>query len=211
VTRNQLFTDRWTALIRAAGGYGAVDFVGATLIAAWGAPHRHYHNLTHLQVVLDGVDDLDGHAADPLACQLAAWYHDAVHEGLPDDEERSARQAERDLPGLGLAPARVAEVARLVRLTVDHDPAPDDRNGAVLCDADLAILAAAPDAYAAYTAAVRLEYQHVPDDAFRSGRATILQSLLDLPTLFRTPLGRTVWEAPARANLQAELRELRGA
>ena len=35
-------------------------------------------------------------------------------------------------------------MARLVRLTVTHDPADDDRDGQVLCDADLAILASPP-------------------------------------------------------------------
>ena len=205
MTTHQILTDRWAALIRGVGGYGAVEFVGAALIAAWGHPSRKYHNLTHLQAVLDGIDDLAGHATDPLACELAGWYHDAVYEGLPDDEERSARQAERDLPDLGLPPARVAEVARLVRLTVNHDPAPDDRNGAVLCDADLAILAADDDAYAAYTRAVRAEYAHVSDAAFRTGRAAVLQSLLDLPELFRTPKGRAEWEPRARANLRTEL------
>jgi predicted metal-dependent HD superfamily phosphohydrolase len=210
VIRHQIFADRWAALIRGLGGYGAVEYVGATLIAAWGHPSRTYHNLTHLQAVLDGIDDLATHAADPLACELAAWYHDAVHEGLPDDEERSARLAERDLPGLGLDPTRIAEVARLVRLTVDHDPAPEDRNGAVLCDADLAILAADTDAYAAYTTAVRREYQHIGDEAFRAGRAAVLQALLDLPQLFRTPQGHAEWEPRARANLRTELAHLRG-
>ena len=36
--------------------------------------------------------------------RLAAWYHDSVYAGLPDDEERSARRAEEDLSGLGLEP-----------------------------------------------------------------------------------------------------------
>ena len=82
-----------------------------------------------------------------------------------------------------------AEVARLVRLTVTHDPAAGDTNGEVLCDADLAILAAAPEEYAAYAAAVREEYGFVPDDAFRDGRAAVLRQLLGLPRLFRTPHG----------------------
>jgi len=95
-----------------------------------------------------------------------------------------------------------------VLLTAGHDPAPDDADGAVLCDADLAILAADPEAYAAYTRAVRAEYAHVPDDAFRTGRAAVLQGLLDLPALFRTPHGHAMWEPRARANLRTELRNL---
>ena len=152
---------------------------------------------------------LEQYAHDPDVVRLAAWFHDAVY--LPErseNEERSARLAERALPEAGVPAARTAEVARLVRLTVGHDPADDDPDGQVLCDADLAILASPPSAYAAYTAAVREEYHFVPNEAFRTGRAGILRQLLDLPRLFRTPYGASEWEATARYNLTSELEML---
>ncbi|MGW2637557.1 HD domain-containing protein [Streptomyces sp. NPDC001348] len=179
------------------------------LLARWQEPQRHYHTLTHLTAVLDHVDALEEYAADPDVVRLAAWFHDAVY--LPErseNEERSARLAERALAEAGVPDGNTAEVARLVRLTVTHDPADDDRDGQVLCDADLAVLAAPPSAYAAYTAAVREEYHFVPNEAFRSGRAAILRQLLDLPRLFRTPYAREKWEATARWNLAGELEML---
>ncbi|MFF5478940.1 hypothetical protein ACFY5C_16565 [Streptomyces sp. NPDC012935] len=180
-----------------------------SLLTRWQEPQRRYHTLTHLTAVLDRIDELAGHARDPDVVRLAAWFHDAVY--LPDrseNEERSARLAERALVEAGVPAERTAEVARLVRLTVTHAPAPDDPDGQVLCDADLAILAAPPSAYAAYTAAVREEYHFVPNDAFREGRAAILRQLLDLPSLFSTPYGHEKWEATARYNLAAELEML---
>ncbi|MCB5168208.1 hypothetical protein LG634_25680 [Streptomyces bambusae] len=179
------------------------------LLSAWGEPQRRYHTTAHLVAVLDHVDLLAHHAADPAAVRLAAWFHDAVYRpDRSENEERSAALAERALPELGVPADRTAEVARLVRLTVTHDPAPGDTNGEVLCDADLAVLAGAPDAYAAYVAAVREEYAFVPEDAFREGRAAVLRQLLDLPRLFRTPFGTERWEALARRNLAAELATL---
>jgi predicted metal-dependent HD superfamily phosphohydrolase len=176
------------------------------LLDRWREPQRHYHTLDHLTAVLDHVDALEEYADDPDVVRLAAWFHDAVY--LPDrseNEERSARLAERALTEAGVSADRTAEVARLVRLTVTHDPADDDRDGQVLCDADLAVLASPPSAYAAYTAAVREEYHFVPNDAFRAGRADVLRQLLALPRLFRTPYGREHWEATARYNLRGEL------
>ncbi|MFJ5550047.1 hypothetical protein [Streptomyces sp. NPDC093225] len=184
----------------------------ARLLRAWAEPQRRYHTTAHLAAVLDHVDVLADHATDLPAVQLAAWFHDAVYRpDRSENEERSAALAERALPELGVAPARTAEVARLVRLTVTHDPAPGDRDGEVLCDADLAVLAGTPEAYSAYAAAVRDEYGFVPDDAFRAGRAAVLRQLLALPRLFRTPHGATHWEAPARHNLAAELHGLEAA
>ncbi|MGW0699498.1 HD domain-containing protein [Streptomyces sp. NPDC002867] len=200
---------RWTqALLAARGGADGPDPVpyADNLLGRWAEPQRRYHTTAHLIAVLDHVDTLAAHAADPDLVRLAAWFHDAVY--LPDrseNEERSARLAERALPEAGLSAGATAEVARLVRLTVTHDPAGDDRNGQVLCDADLAILAAAPEAYAAYAAAVREEYAFVPEEAFRDGRAAVLRQLLRLPRLFHTPYGARAWEEPARHNLTVEL------
>ncbi|MEU6552998.1 hypothetical protein ABZ915_22330 [Streptomyces sp. NPDC046915] len=190
------------------GGKDPVPYAD-NLLARWQEPQRHYHTLTHLTAVLDHVDVLEEYAGDPDVVRLAAWFHDAVY--LPErseNEERSARLAERALPEAGVPEGKTAEVARLVRLTVTHDPGDEDRDGQVLCDADLAVLAAPPSAYAAYTAAVREEYHFVPNDAFRAGRAAILRQLLELPRLFRTPYGQEKWEATARYNLAGELEML---
>ncbi|MGW7506533.1 HD domain-containing protein [Streptomyces massasporeus] len=191
-----------------AGGPDPAPYADA-LLTRWQEPQRRYHTVEHLTAVLDRVDELERYARDPDVVRLAAWFHDAVY--LPDrseNEERSARLAERALAEAGVPDAKTAEVARLVRLTVTHDPADDDPDGQVLCDADLAILASPPSAYAAYTTAVREEYHFVPSDAFREGRAAILRQLLDLPRLFRTPYGAAEWEATARYNLTAELEML---
>ncbi|MFS4091273.1 hypothetical protein [Streptomyces sp. AF1A] len=197
---------------RAPGGGPDPAPYAENLLARWQEPQRHYHTLTHLTAVLDHVDALEKYAADPDVVRLAAWFHDAVY--LPDrseNEERSARLAERALPEAGVPDAKTAEVARLVRLTVTHAPAADDPDGQVLCDADLAILAAPPSAYATYTTQVREEYHFVPNEAFREGRSTILRQLLALPRLFHTPYGQEHWEATARYNLSSELELLSAA
>jgi len=182
--------------------------VGAALLARWSEPHRRYHDVAHLLGVLDAVDDLAGFADDPDAVRLAAWYHDAVYAGAPDDEENSAVLAEADLSALGLPAELVDEVARLVRLTVEHDPGPSDRNGQVLSDADLAVLALEPAEYRRNSARVRAEYGHVPDADFRAGRARVIAALLAAPSLYRTPDARRLWEDAARRNLTSELRTL---
>ncbi|WP_431781015.1 HD domain-containing protein [Streptomyces chumphonensis] len=205
---------RWNATLTSARGgvTGGADAApdpepyGRDLLRRWAEPRRRYHTTDHLLAVLDRVDALAGHAADPDAVRLAAWFHDAVYRpDRSENEERSAGLAQRALPEAGVGAARTAEVVRLVRLTVTHDPAPGDRDGEVLCDADLAVLAGSPGAYAAYAAAVRAEYAFVPDEAFTAGRADVLRALLALPRLFRTPYGAAHWEAPARHNLATEL------
>ena len=173
------------------------------LLAAWDRPG--YHDLRHLTEVLDRLDELDraGAAFDLVPVVLAAWFHDAVYDGQPDAEERSAQLAESKLPD---PPA--AEVARLVRMTEHHQAFPDDLNAAALSDADLAILAADADRYHAYARDVRTEYAQFSDADFRAGRAAVLKDLLAGPSLFRTTHGQALWEDAARANVQAEIEKL---
>jgi len=185
------------------------DDLREELLTAWDRPG--YHDLRHLAEVLARVEELAsaGIGFGREQVLLAAWFHDAVYDGERDAEERSAAWAERSLPSY-VGEAVAAEVARLVRMTETHDPAPEDVEGCVLSDADLAVLAAGQDRYAAYVAGVREEYTHLDEETFRRGRAQVLASLAGRPTLFRTDHARDRWEAAARANLAAELVALGG-
>ena len=175
------------------------------LLAAW--DRSGYHDLLHLEEVLDRLDVLAGAGApfDRTVVAFAAWFHDAVYDGAADDEERSASWAERALPS-----ALADEVARLVRMTAEHRPPADDSAGAALSDADLGILAAPRGRYDAYVAGVRADFAHVGDANFRAGRAAVLRDLVARTHLFSTPHARELWEDAARANLRRELRELEG-
>ncbi|SPT58656.1 Uncharacterized protein conserved in bacteria [Actinomadura madurae] len=193
--------DRWVAL---AGPH--TRHIGTELDERYGEPHRRYHTREHLAAVLDLVDELAGHAADPDLVRLAAWFHDAVYDPeRADNEERSARLAARMLADTDLGRRDVDQVVRLVELTTTHAPDEDDADGQVLCDADLAILGAEPDRYAAYAAAVREEYAFVPDELFKAGRAEVLNGLLALPRLFHTPAAHDRFEERARTNIRTEL------
>ncbi|WP_420111654.1 DUF4031 domain-containing protein [Pseudactinotalea sp.] len=194
---------RWPAALASVGA------VRDELLERWSEQHRHYHDVTHLLAVLDALATLAPSGA-PLVVELAAWFHDAIYDGVPgSDEEASAVLAERSLAGV-LPDAEVAEVGRLVRVTADHAPAAEDSHGALLCDADLAVLGGSPARYDRYVAAVRQDYAHVADADWRAGRAAVLRTLLDLDPLYRTDRGRERWQPQAEANLRRELAALTG-
>ena len=212
---------RWSALWGPGGT--AVHDVGRDLVDRWREPHRVYHSRLHLADSLDALDLLVADGA-PGSCWHAAtalWFHDAVHDGEAGrDEERSAAlvgallgplagRARRAGPGEPLTGHDVDEVARLVLVTTTHDPAPSDVSGALVSDADLAVLGADPGRYARYAAQVRAEYGHVPDDAFRAGRAAVLDQLAGMPHLYRSPAAVSRWAVAAGRNLRTERAALR--
>ena len=175
------------------------------LVDRWSEPHRRYHDVRHLAQCLTALDQLGAPASEEnRLVRLAAWFHDAVHHGEPRaDEEASAELARVHLePLLGRRVA--AEVARLVLVTIDHDPSDDDRDAALLVDADLSILGQNRGRYHVYARDVREEYAQYPDDDFRQGRLAVIDGLLGRRPLFHTETGRRLWAAAAQRNLGEE-------
>ena len=197
--------------------------LGESLLQAWEQPHRAYHHSGHLSQMLTDLDHLYAHRAQgstPLALILAAWFHDAVYEGAPgEDEHHSEQLASASLEPLVtaglLTEQELQMVSLLVRATATHKlpesadlPAgyePADIQ--LFLDADMAILAADSARYRRYLRGVRSEYSHFDDEAFRTGRTTFLRSILGRERIFLSEEVFKLWEEPARANLRAELSE----
>ena len=195
------------------------DPICDSLIERWSKENRHYHDLTHLMSVLKNIDYLDAQGEPmgpfPRAVKLAGWFHDSVYRANPilppgQDEEDSARLAERVLPELGVPGPEILETVRLIRLTFTHDPHEDDPGGKVLCDADLEVLARNSGAYQRYRDGIRKDFEKVSDEDFDTGREKFLRRMLARNPIFNTATGRKRWERPARRNLMAELYPRRG-
>jgi predicted metal-dependent HD superfamily phosphohydrolase len=176
------------------------------LVAAYTAPGRHYHNLTHIEDCLGALARVEN--LSPLEREIlsaAIWWHDVVYDATrSDNEELSAQLAEQhvrhDLR---------QEVGRLIRLTKTHDVQPDDRLGAILISIDLSILGAEPARYEAYAAAIRQEFIHVPEGDYRAGRARVLSQFAGRPVIFPDAAFAARYDRPARENLARELASLR--
>lgn len=195
---------------------GLARAAGEDLVDRWREPHRAYHTTLHLAVALDALDSIAAGAKISERAlwhaQLALWFHDAVHDGVAQqDEERSAALVPAllgPLAGTGVTSGDLDEVTRLVMVTANHDPAPDDVVGGLVSDADLAVLGGTPAVYVRYTHQVRAEYCDVPDPLFRAGRSEVLRTLLGGGPLFRTAPGAARWQAAAEVNLRTELATL---
>lgn len=176
--------------------------LGAELMTRWSEPHRRYHDLGHLS---DAFAALDLLGPSSRSEEIALWFHDAVHTGSPrHDEHLSATLAGQELPAVGVEAAEVAEVIRLVLITIDHNPEPGDAAGARVSDADLAILGAEPARYQASVQALRAEAAGMDEAAWRASRRVALAAFAATRSLFHTAVGNSLWEGPARANLAAE-------
>ena len=202
--------------------------LGEDLLERYEQPHRKYHTSVHLSEMLTALKTLykRHHTATPRAVLLAAWFHDAVYEANPGDDEAAsadlARTALTPLASTGFLTNRgVTAIAHLIELTASHqlaDGIEEYTSGALtradaafFLDADLAILAADSPRYTRYVAGVRAEYAHYASDAFTRGRAAILQGFLNRTAIYASDTAHLLWDAPARLNLRTELEGYRAA
>lgn len=202
----------WTRLTATTPAGTATDHLLDALFTRLREPHRRYHTAVHVMWVLRHVGSL-AHLLDSphqlAAVELAALYHDAIHDPRRDDNEAlSAELAASVAADLGWSSTDCDDVRRLVMVTATHRPAATDE--AVLVDADLAVLGGDPRSYTAYVNGVRAEYAHVDDSGWRNGRSAVLRHFLDAAQVFHTAQMRAAREARARANMAAELAALAG-
>ena len=204
---------RFSALL--SGGLAEDETRVEDLLDRWGCPTRNYHDKRHLADVLRGLDRLTQQDSAPdaarretaLAAELAGWWHDAVYDGVEGQDEHASAELAASALADAVPSGILRRVTDAIEMTAHHRPG-DDPAQALLSDADLRVLARPSASYGRYVADVRRDYAHVNDEDFARGRAQVLENLLAADRLFVTPTGHELWEAAARANLEAELARL---
>ncbi|KAJ7489191.1 hypothetical protein FB451DRAFT_1390364 [Mycena latifolia] len=185
------------------------------LQSRYSEPQRHYHTLEHISYMFNALKpDAPAHEA----IELAIWFHDCVYDpvkGGPWNEKESIRVWEEFADSTrSQAMADLKQpVSTLIEATILHqlpDVLPEGLNAsevALFLDLDMGILGESREAYEKYSQEIRQEYSHYSAEAYRAGRAKVLQSFLLHERIF---LGRDTEaiEKRARENIQGEINRL---
>lgn len=202
---------RWEKLCAAAGAEETHAGWHGRVIRAWKEPHRHYHNLEHLEDCLRCLDEVTHLCENAVTVEFALWFHDVIYDPkAPDNEERSAGLACTFLRQVGLGSGHVSTVESLILATKTHVPGTEPDAG-VMLDIDLSILGHPRTRFARYEADIRHEYAWVPADVFAQKRAAILESFLTRNRIYQTPWFQERFESLARENLAWAVEELHAA
>jgi predicted metal-dependent HD superfamily phosphohydrolase len=191
--------------------YALPPALAAELAAAYGEPHRAYHNTTHIAELLRWFDTIadDVGWSEPEDVYTAILFHDAIYvPGAKDNEAKSAGWAQRAIAEHAL-PCRAHRVVEMIELTAQHGRLASARGDtALFLDSDMAIVAAPSAVYREYAQQIRREYAAIPDDAYRAGRRAFLASVAAKPRIFFTEYFHTRLDAQARGNLADEIATL---
>lgn len=162
---------------------GVPDQVRGMIVERHGEPHRHYHTLRHIDLMLRQIPKDTAFSREMIAATL---FHDIVYDPTRSDNEDLSLEiflsvADLLAPGTPLDRALVSD---MILATKSHhfrgQDMPRDVAIDILLKADLSILWQ-PDAqiYAWYAQGVRQEYAFVPEAQFRVARTRILTALRD--------------------------------
>ena len=186
------------------------DLIPTNVYEAYSEPHRKYHNVAHLEYMLDKLYVFYPHLDKELhdAVVWAILYHDIVYD-IPakeiSNEKRSALQFLKE----HIDEPNAFVIAHAIECTETHILNKfDGLPGSVvhhLVDLDLWALSD-EEAYAKNNISIKLE-NNATDEQWRKGRGAWLTKFLERDQIYYTDIGKTR-EAEARRILQADLDQL---
>ncbi|WP_394776690.1 hypothetical protein [Flavobacterium sp.] len=173
---------------------------------AYSKKSRHYHNLRHINDMIECFETYSDKLKSPNEILLSIFYHDYIYvSSKKDNELKSAELA------LSILPENIQFDTQLVfdaicATQLHQHNINEDINW--LIDFDLKILARDGDDYKIYFEQIRKEYRIYPDFLYKPGRAKALKHFLENDFIFQTDEFRNLYEEKARRNIEKEIKIL---
>lgn len=170
---------------------------------AYSGKSRHYHNLTHINDMVECFETYVDQLQFPNEVLFAVFYHDYIYKSSRKDNElKSAEFALSILPeNISFDKQFVFDAIYATQLHAHHTI--EDINW--LIDFDLKILARDWDDYQIYFEQIRKEYRIYPDFLYKPGRAKALKHFLENDFIYQTDEFRKLYEDKARFNIEKEI------
>ena len=179
------------------------------IVKFYSRENRYYHNLLHIQRVLDVANTLRYLANNFPSVEMAAWFHDVIYDPQSNNnEERSAKLASDYLINLNVPQTTIHHVVSMILHTKNHHASLENIDSKILLDADLSILGAEESEYRAYAQAIRHEYFWLSQAEYQVGRQRVLQDFLQRDRIYFTENAFQRFELQARENIRTEILSL---
>lgn len=175
------------------------------LAAHYNETGRHYHDLTHLEKVLQELIHVESLIKDWNTLLFSLFYHDIIYDvQSKTNEEDSADYAADVMSSLKIQDTMI-EKCRLQILATKQHQSNGDHDTDLFTDADLSILGSEPETYKLYASQIRKEYAIYPDELYYPGRKNVLNHFLQMKRIFKTDHFFDKYEEKAKANLLNEM------
>jgi predicted metal-dependent HD superfamily phosphohydrolase len=193
---------------RCSDGELPAPVIWETIERRYREPHRHYHNLGHLEHCLTELDLAGEKIEEADATEMAIWFHDIIYEYAAKDNEELSAETFREHSAGALEPRFADRVYDFILATKHIGTAPDEAT-AYLVDIDLSGFGLPWEGYLADSNALREEAPNVSEEQYYAGKLRFLDGLLSWSNIFQTRYFNERLEATARANISRYTDQLR--
>ncbi|MCK4103356.1 HD domain-containing protein [Acinetobacter radioresistens] len=177
------------------------------LMTAYQEPQRYYHTLQHIEECLDLYQPLKMCVNDPLAVELAIWFHDVVYEPKSDQNELKSAELMKQSLAPYMTIDQISKIYSWILATQTHELSEDDDlDLKTLLDIDLAILGSKPSRFAEYEQQIQQEYAWVSEGIYHEKRKKVLSHFYQAHPLFKTEYFQDKLENQAKINLEKVLK-----
>jgi predicted metal-dependent HD superfamily phosphohydrolase len=148
-----------------------------TLLSMWNESHRHYHNLNHLNDLLDMINENQSKYSqnEYEKLILTALFHDCVYDPMRNDnEEKSAEFFVECLTDK--SNSDLLEVKQMILDTKTHQP--NTKLSESFINYDMSIVERNFEDLLEWEKGIREEYKSYGEE-YKEGRLKFLESLLD--------------------------------
>lgn len=196
----------------------------ANLSTLYTQPHRHYHNLEHINKCLAELENIKNIGLSSNSYFFeglteAIWFHDAIYNPFSKfNEEESAALYRNYVKSLyNSITDQELLVSRAILSTKSHHlfrniniSCESELFIGILLDIDLSSLGKDYDEFCVNGENIRKEFYFVPEETFYKNRIKFFENMLARERIYYTPFFFEKYEISARHNIKMSLKELNG-
>ncbi|QTV05022.1 HD domain-containing protein [Faecalibacter bovis] len=172
---------------------------------AYSQKNRYYHNLSHLDNMIDELQNAKAEIYNWDSILFSIFYHDIIYKSTSkDNEEKSANIAANRLVKINVDATQIDQIYQQILATKSHSKSIDSDTNYLL-DADLSILGKNWNQYEKYVNQIRKEYSIYPDLIYKPGRKKVLEHFLTFEEIYKTEYFKEKFEKQARENILKEI------
>ena len=174
------------------------------LSRVYAEPQRYYHTQQHIVECLAHFHQVQHVLHDPLAVEIAIWFHDLVYDPKALDNEFQSAELMKQVCQNFLSTVKLEKIYAWILATQKHQVSKDaDLN--YLLGIDLAILGSDPQRFAEYERQIQLEYAWVEPAIYQLKRKQVLKQFEQMSPIFQTSYFNQRFEKQAKINLNTNV------
>jgi len=171
------------------------------LVDSYSEPQRVYHTLNHIEHCLTHFDRISAQLQNPVAVELAIWFHDVIYAPGANDNEQLSADLFMELTQDCFDDSLRNTVYQHIMATLHDGSQLDNNDTKFMVDIDLSSFALPWPEFSRDSDNLRKEMSCLSDEDYYRKQIAFQQNLINQPRFFKSDYFYENYEDQARRNL----------